>query len=158
MPGSRAKGRMHTGVAAGRSVGPADMRKTIPYVDNFIHLNSAAGSLADRCVHDAIVAQSEEFLEAKAVQRDDDPAVSYEGAVPGTPVLSRSGTEIGTLEHVLEVTELGLFDGIVIATDWGLRFIGADAIEVMLGQPDHVETKLIGQFRLAQGLIAFRDT
>jgi hypothetical protein len=66
-----------------------------------------------------------------AVQRDDDPAVSYEGAVPGTPVLSRSGTEIGTLEHVLEVPELGLFDGIVIATDWGLRFIGADQIKVI---------------------------
>jgi hypothetical protein len=66
-----------------------------------------------------------------AVQRDDDPAVSYEGAVPGTPVLSRSGTEIGTLEHVLEAPEPGLFDGIVIATDWGLRFIGADQIEVI---------------------------
>ncbi|MDX6395644.1 MAG: hypothetical protein QOJ73_6707 [Streptosporangiaceae bacterium] len=66
-----------------------------------------------------------------AVQRDDDPAVSYEGAVPGTPVLSRSGTEIGTLEHVLEVPEIGLFDGVVIATDWGLRFIGADQIEVI---------------------------
>jgi hypothetical protein len=65
------------------------------------------------------------------VQGDDDPAVSYEGAVAGTPVLSRSGTEIGTLEHVLEVPELGLFDGIVIATDWGLRFIGADQVEVI---------------------------
>ncbi len=65
------------------------------------------------------------------VQGDDDPAVSYEGAVPGTPVLTPAGTEIGTLEHVLEIPELGLFDGIVIATDWGLRFIGADQIEVI---------------------------
>jgi hypothetical protein len=66
-----------------------------------------------------------------AAQRDDDPAVSYEGAVPGTPVLSRSGTEIGTLEHVLQVPELDLFDGIVIATDWGLRFIDANQVEVI---------------------------
>jgi hypothetical protein len=66
-----------------------------------------------------------------AVSRDDDPAVSYEGAVPGTPVLSCNGTEIGTLEHVLEVPELDPFDGIVIATDWGLRFIDANQVEVI---------------------------
>ena len=64
-------------------------------------------------------------------QHDDDTAVSYGGAVPGTPVLSCSGNEIGTLEHVLEVPELDLFDGIVIATDWGLRFINADQVEVI---------------------------
>jgi hypothetical protein len=64
-------------------------------------------------------------------QHDDDPAVSYGGAVPGTPVLSRTGKEIGTLEHVLEVPGIGMFDGMVIATDWGLRFIEADDVEVI---------------------------
>ena len=59
----------------------------------------------------------------------DDQAVSYQAAVPGTPVLSRSGTEIGTVEHVLQVPELDLFDGIVIATEWGLRFIDADQVD-----------------------------
>ena len=58
-------------------------------------------------------------------------AVSYQAAVPGSPVLARSGREIGTLEHVLEVPRLDLFDGIVIATDWGLRFIDADQIELI---------------------------
>ena len=42
-------------------------------------------------------------------------AVSYQAAVPGSPVLTRSGREIGTLEHVLEVPGLDHFDGIVIA-------------------------------------------
>jgi hypothetical protein len=60
-----------------------------------------------------------------------DAAISYQAAVPGSPVLTRSGKEIGTLEHVLEVPGLGLFDGIVIATDWGLRFIDADRIELI---------------------------
>ena len=60
-----------------------------------------------------------------------DAAISYQAAVPGSPVLTRSGQEIGTLEHVLEVPGLGRFDGIVIATDWGLRFIGADRIELI---------------------------
>jgi len=58
----------------------------------------------------------------------DDTAISYEAAVPGTPVLSTSGAQIGTLEHVLQVPELDVFDGIVIATNAGLRFIDADQV------------------------------
>jgi hypothetical protein len=58
-------------------------------------------------------------------------AVSYRDAVPGTPVFTRSGNEIGTLEHVLEVPGPEVFDGIVVATDWGLRFIPADGIEMI---------------------------
>ena len=60
-----------------------------------------------------------------------DTAVSYRAAVPGSPVLTRSGREIGTLEHVLEIPRLDLFDGIVITTDWGLRFIDADRVELI---------------------------
>jgi hypothetical protein len=58
----------------------------------------------------------------------DDIAISYEAAQHGTPVLTSTGTQIGTLEHVLEVPELDVFDGIVIATSSGLRFIDADRV------------------------------
>jgi hypothetical protein len=58
----------------------------------------------------------------------DDVPISYQAAAPGTPVLSSTGTKIGTLEHVLEVPEVDVFDGIVIATDRGLRFIDADLV------------------------------
>ena len=58
----------------------------------------------------------------------DDTPISYEAAVRGTPVLSSSGKQIGTLEHVLEVPELDVFDGIVVATGAGLRFIDADHV------------------------------
>ena len=61
----------------------------------------------------------------------DDTAISYEAAVRGTPVLSKAGTTIGTLEHVLEVPELDVFDGIVITTGGGLRFIDADQVQVI---------------------------
>jgi hypothetical protein len=44
-------------------------------------------------------------------------------------VLTSSGKQIGTLEHVLEVPELDLFDGIVIHTRSGLRFVDAGQIE-----------------------------
>ena len=58
-------------------------------------------------------------------------AVSYRAAVPGSPVLTRSGREIGTLEHVLVIPGPYIFDGIVIATDWGLRFIDAGRVELI---------------------------
>jgi hypothetical protein len=61
-------------------------------------------------------------------QEQDDVAVSYEAAVHHSPVLASTGATIGTLEHVLEVPELDLFDGIVISTHHGLRFIDADRV------------------------------
>ena len=65
---------------------------------------------------------------AAILMNDDDLPISYQAAVRGTPVLSSSGATIGTLEHVLEVPEVDVFDGIVIATDGGLRFIDADQV------------------------------
>jgi hypothetical protein len=56
----------------------------------------------------------------------DGTPISFEAAARGTPVLSSSGNRIGTLEHVLEVSELDIFEGIVVATRHGLRFIDAD--------------------------------
>ena len=58
----------------------------------------------------------------------DGTPISFEAAKRGTPVLSTSGARIGTLEHVLEVSDLDIFEGIVIATHHGLRFIDADHI------------------------------
>jgi len=46
-------------------------------------------------------------------------AVSYQGVAPGVPVLDRDGTQFGILEHVLEVPEEDIFDGIVVWTGGG---------------------------------------
>ena len=46
-------------------------------------------------------------------------AVSYQGVTPGVPVLARDGSQFGILEHVLEVPEEDLFDGIVVWTGAG---------------------------------------
>jgi hypothetical protein len=70
----------------------------------------------------------------------DDGAISYEAAVRGTPVLSTAGTQIGTLEHVLEIPELDVFDGIVIATHAGLRFIDADSVREIT--TSHIQSSL----------------
>jgi hypothetical protein len=61
----------------------------------------------------------------------DSTPISYLALAVGTPVLSSSGTQIGTVEHVLQVPEEDLFDGIVLTTDRGLRFVDRDQIRNM---------------------------
>jgi hypothetical protein len=58
----------------------------------------------------------------------DDEPISYLALKDGTPVLSSTGATIGTVEHVLQVPEEDLFDGIVVATKDGLRFVDRDQI------------------------------
>ena len=50
---------------------------------------------------------------------DEQFAVSYMGVAPGVPVLTRDGAQFGILEHVLEVPEEDVFDGIVVWTGGG---------------------------------------
>jgi hypothetical protein len=76
-------------------------------------------------------------------------AVSYQGVTPGVPVLTRDGTQFGILEHVLEVPEEDLFDGIVVWTGGGgwldrriQRDLGKGAVSAArrleLLQPQHL--------------------
>src|ERR1700723_4456627 len=56
-------------------------------------------------------------------------AISYQGVTPGVPVLTRDGTQFGILEHVLEVPEEDVFDGIVVwpgSGGWADRRIQRD--------------------------------
>jgi hypothetical protein len=54
--------------------------------------------------------------------------ISYLALAVGTPVESSSGRSFGTVEHVLQIPELDLFDGLVVTTESGLRFIARDQI------------------------------
>lgn len=54
--------------------------------------------------------------------------ISYQALGKGVPVRASGGEEIGTVEHVLQVPELDVFDGIVMSTADGLRFADADQI------------------------------
>ena len=60
-----------------------------------------------------------------------DPAtpIAYGALEKGTAMLTRSGRQFGTVEHVLQIPEEDLFDGIVTATEQGLRFVDRDQIE-----------------------------
>jgi hypothetical protein len=54
--------------------------------------------------------------------------VSYEGVPHGTPVLSSSGLEFGTLAKVLEIASEDVFDGLIVKTHDGERFVDRDQI------------------------------
>jgi hypothetical protein len=55
--------------------------------------------------------------------------IAYSALSKGTPVVTASARVFGVVEHVLEIPAEDLFDGIVIATDTGLRFVDRDQIE-----------------------------
>jgi len=59
---------------------------------------------------------------------DEGQPVSYMSLEVGTPVLSCTGDEFGTVEHVLQIPSLDLFDGIVVKTKHGPRFVDRDQI------------------------------
>lgn len=62
---------------------------------------------------------------------DEGRPVSYEALPVGAAVLSDTGTQFGTVEHVLQVPELDLFDGIAVKTKHGLRFVDRDQVTEM---------------------------
>ena len=61
--------------------------------------------------------------------------ISYEALKRGVPVVTKDGQEFGTVDHVLAEEDLDVFDGIVVATDEGIRFVDADQIgQITTGQ------------------------
>jgi hypothetical protein len=54
--------------------------------------------------------------------------VSYQGVPEGVPVLSASGRQFGTLDKVLAIASEDLFDGVIVHTDHGRRFVDRDQI------------------------------
>lgn len=59
---------------------------------------------------------------------DDAQPVSYEGVPQGVPLLSLAGHRFGTLEKVLEIPSEDLFDGVIVSTEHGRRFVDRDQI------------------------------
>ena len=57
--------------------------------------------------------------------------ISYLVLEEGTPVLSRDGEEIGTVEHVLADEDADVFDGLVVDVGGGHRFADAPLVEAI---------------------------
>ena len=62
-------------------------------------------------------------------------AASFLTLQPGTPVVDRFGEPVGKVHRVL-VLETGGFDGIVVATDAGTRFVDAPEVRRIYGMPE----------------------
>ena len=58
----------------------------------------------------------------------DDHPIAYTALQPGTPVETRDGQHFATVEAVLVDEKVSVFDGIVVETAEGTRFVDADQI------------------------------
>ena len=77
---------------------------------------------------------------------DDAPAIGYKVVPKGTPVEAADGTQVGTVAKVLDNVREHIFDGIVIATKDGKRFVDAPEVSritnlrvILTISPDEVD-------------------
>jgi hypothetical protein len=77
--------------------------------------------------YDAVCSSLAVFFGGQRVSDSAEP-VSYEGVPTGVPLLSSTGQQFGTLEKVLEIPSEDLFDGVIVKTDHGRRFVDRDQI------------------------------
>jgi sporulation protein YlmC with PRC-barrel domain len=54
--------------------------------------------------------------------------IAYTALQPGTPVLTNDGHQFATVQAVLVDEKVSVFDGIVVQTAEGIRFVDADFI------------------------------
>jgi hypothetical protein len=59
---------------------------------------------------------------------DEEHAVGYKVVPKGTPVEAADGTQVGKVHKVLDNVREHIFDGIVIVTDDGKRFVDAPEV------------------------------
>jgi len=71
---------------------------------------------------------------------DEPTPIAYTALQPGTPVQSSDGQQFGTVAAVLVVEEVSVFDGIVVETANGTRFVDADHVGTITTA--HVRTSL----------------
>jgi hypothetical protein len=63
-----------------------------------------------------------------SVEFDDGLAVSYKALRRGTPVRAADGVEVGRVRRVLDNARENIFDGVVIETKQGMRFVDAPEV------------------------------
>lgn len=54
--------------------------------------------------------------------------IAYLALQPGTPVYAEGGTAVGRVRRVLAAEDEDIFDGIIIRTHYGDRFVDADQV------------------------------
>src|SRR5688572_6207567 len=62
---------------------------------------------------------------------DDEHQIGYKVLPRGTPVLTSDGEELGTVAKVLDNAREHIFDGIVVTTKDGRRFVDAPEVDTI---------------------------
>lgn len=62
---------------------------------------------------------------------DDDVPVAFTALVPGVPVVTPDGQQLGSVTSVLGDPENDIFHGLVLSTRHGRRFVSRDQVELM---------------------------
>jgi hypothetical protein len=62
------------------------------------------------------------------VAEADEHAIGYQAVPRGVPVIATGGEVVGTVHRVLDNAREHIFDGIVISTDDGRRFVDAPEV------------------------------
>jgi len=60
---------------------------------------------------------------------DDDHAIGYQALPRGVPVVTSDGETLGTVHRVQDNAREHIFDGIVVRTKDGMRFVDAPEVE-----------------------------
>ena len=82
--------------------------------------------------------------------------ISYQALRKGVPVRASGGEEIGTVEHVLQVPELDVFDGVVLKTADGLRFADANQVaDINIAKTDSSVDRRFDEAKIKVYLISF---
>ena len=63
-----------------------------------------------------------------AVTTEDEHQIGYQALPRGVPVYASDGTLVGRVDRVLDNAREHIFDGIVIATETGKRFVDAPEV------------------------------
>ena len=71
---------------------------------------------------------------------DEPHPIAYTALQPGTPVQTTDGHPFATVKAVLVDEKVSVFDGIVVQTEAGARFVDADQIDSIY--TTHVRTSL----------------
>ncbi len=70
----------------------------------------------------------------RPVAEDDDHQIGYQALPRGVPVVSADGVEVGTVDRVLDNAREHIFDGIVLRTAEGRRFVDAPEVARITAQ------------------------
>lgn len=69
----------------------------------------------------------------------DEEPIAYTALTKGTPVVSSTGAELGTVEHVMADDSLDVFDGIVVKNGSDRRFLSADNVGLITTAAVHAK-------------------